>query len=91
MKPQNIEKHNNCQCEIRYRKFSGREDLVPGLYCSTHGTFLDWLNKGFAKELIATGVQVKPYKPKEKKRKPKVKPSFKNKWRKYNGKNMVMA
>jgi hypothetical protein len=79
MKWQNIEKHHNCQCEIRYRKFSGMQDLVPGLYCSNHGTFLDWLNKDFASELIATGVKVAEFKEKNKK-KPRSKAGFKNKW-----------
>jgi hypothetical protein len=82
MKQKSIEKHHNCQCEIRYRKFSGMQDLVPGLYCSTHGTFLDWLNKEFAKQLIASGLQVADFKDK-KKNKPRSTANFKNKWKKH--------
>jgi hypothetical protein len=80
MKWQNIEKHNNCQCDIRYRKFSGRQEPVPGLFCRNHGTFLDWLSQSDADILISSGVQIAEYKIKKKTKKPKVKSKNKPKW-----------
>lgn len=81
MKQIDIEKHNNCQCDIRYRKFSGRQDLVPGLFCKDHDKFLDWLPEKHAQELIASGVPVNEYTPRKKNKKPKQKASRRNKWK----------
>ena len=73
MKQKNIDRHNQCQCEIRYRSFRGKDELTPGLFCSNHDVFLDWLNRDIANELIQNGVKVTPYlerkKPKKKSKK----------------------
>lgn len=61
MKQTNIERHNRCQCEIRYRSFKGKDELTPGLFCSFHDVFLDWLNRDVANELIQNGIKVAPY------------------------------
>jgi hypothetical protein len=61
MKEKNIDRHNQCQCEIRYRQFKGKDELTPGLFCSNHDVFLDWLNRDIAKELIDSGISTAPY------------------------------
>ena len=82
MKSKNIELHNNCTCDIRWRMFSGRKEPVPGLFCSNHDVFLDWLSTKDAYALIDSGVQEVPYTQRKKaKRKPKVKSKNKPKWK----------
>lgn len=75
MKQQNIDRHNQCQCEIRYRSFRGKDKPTPGLFCIHHDVFLDWLRDDIATELIDNGLQVSPYlerkKPKKKSTKSK--------------------
>jgi len=61
MKTKNIDRHNLCKCEIRYRQFTGKHELTPGLFCSKHDVFLDWLNRDIAMELIDSGIPVAPY------------------------------
>jgi hypothetical protein len=61
MKQTNIDRHYQCQCEIRYRSFRGKDKLTPGLFCSHHDVFLDWLKDDIANELIQIGIKVTPY------------------------------
>ena len=61
MKSINIDLHNRCECEIRYRMFKGKTEPTPGLFCAKHDIFLDWLNPEVADELIDGGVRVGPY------------------------------
>ena len=63
-------KHSNCQLAVRWKLFRGKTFPTPGLYCSCHNTFLDWLPENLAYELIDVHhLPVEPYV--EKKRKPK--------------------
>lgn len=61
MKQKNIDLHNRCQCEIRYRPFRSKPVPTPGLFCQQHDVFLDWLSQDIATELISEGVTVAPY------------------------------
>lgn len=81
MRQKDIEKHDNCQCDIRWRIFSGQSEPVPGLFCRNHDAFLQWLTVTDAYALIDTGVQETPYIARTKKKKPKQKASPKNKWK----------
>ena len=67
-------KHSDCQLAIRWKLFRGKTFPTPGLYCSCHNTFLDWLPENLAYELIDVHhLPVETYV--EKKRKPKPSPS----------------
>jgi hypothetical protein len=59
-------KHNNCPVAIRWKMFRGKEIPTPGLYCSCHNTWLEWLSYRTACELIDSGVQEQPYMKKQK-------------------------
>ena len=61
MKKENIDKHNQCQCEIRWRQFKNKSELTPGLFCQRHDVFLDWLKIEHANVLISLGTSQAPY------------------------------
>lgn len=71
MKQKNIELHNKCQCEIRWRMFKGKHKPTAGLFCKFHDVFLDWLKDEDANLLIDSGITESAYlerkKPKTKK------------------------
>jgi len=73
MKLKNIDLHNRCQCEIRWKQFKNKDKPTAGLFCKFHDVFLDWLNDDIATELIESGISEGPYlirkKPKRKKAK----------------------
>lgn len=69
MKTNNIDAHDACECEIRYRQFKNKITPTPGLFCSKHDVFLDWLKDSKATELIQDGVKVAPYTPRKKSKK----------------------
>jgi hypothetical protein len=73
MKQKNIELHNKCQCEIRWKQFKNKDKPTAGLFCKFHDVFLDWLSDDIATELIKGGISEGPYlirkKPKRKKAK----------------------
>lgn len=73
MKQKNIELHNRCQCEIRWRMFKGKDKPTAGLFCKFHDVFLDWLRDEDATLLIDSGIRESAYlerkKPKRKKAK----------------------
>lgn len=75
MKPKNIDRHNQCECEIRWKQFKNKNDATPGLFCSFHDVFLDWLRYEDAIVLIDNGTKEAPYlerkKPKKKNNKTK--------------------
>jgi hypothetical protein len=81
MRQTDIEKHNNCQCDIRWRIFSGRTEPVPGLFCRNHDAFLEWLTTKDALALIESGIQETPYIMRKKTKKLKQKASRRNKWK----------
>jgi hypothetical protein len=61
MQPHIAQQHDQCTCEIRYKKWANQR-LVPGLICADHNLWIDWLNDERAQELIDSGlVQVKPW------------------------------
>lgn len=74
MKQKNIELHNKCQCEIRWKQFKGKATPTAGLFCKFHDVFLDWLNDSIATELIESGISEGPYliRKKPKRKKPKI-------------------
>jgi hypothetical protein len=74
MKLKNIELHNKCQCEIRWRMFKGKDKPTAGLFCKFHDVFLDWLSDDIATELINSGISEGPYliRKKPKRKKPKI-------------------
>jgi hypothetical protein len=80
MKQKNIELHNRCQCEIRWKQFKNKDKPTAGLFCKHHDVFLDWLRDEDATELIGGGISEGPYlirkKPKRVKSK-KVHPNIK--------------
>jgi hypothetical protein len=77
MKQKNIDLHNCCHCEIRWRMFKGKSDPTPGLFCRNHDIFLDWLKTEDANLLIDNGIQESPYLERKKSKKIKHKtPSF---------------
>lgn len=80
MKIENIEKHDNCECEIRYRQFRGRDYLTPGLFCRYHDVFIDWLKVDKATELIQDGIPVTPYLDRNKTKKSRKQTSAYIKW-----------
>lgn len=45
-------KHSDCPLAIRWKTFRGKTHPVPGLFCSCHDAFLDWLPDNLAYELI---------------------------------------
>ena len=45
-------KHYDCQMAIRWKLFKGKTSPTPGLFCSCHDVFLDWLPNKLAYELI---------------------------------------
>jgi hypothetical protein len=45
-------KHLGCQMVIRWKLFRGKRSPTPGLFCSGHDCFLDWLPEKIAYELI---------------------------------------
>lgn len=75
MKLKNIDLHNQCQCEIRWKQFKNKNEPTPGLFCSFHDVFLDWLRYEDAIVLIDNGTKESPYlerkKPKKKAKKSK--------------------
>ena len=76
MQPKHIDRHNQCQCEIRYRYFKGKDKPTPGLFCTHHDVFLDWLKPKLADELIQNGVKVAPYLERKKSKKSNIKSRF---------------
>lgn len=57
-------KHADCELVIYYKKFSNGE-VVPGLYCKSFGTWIQWLDIKTADELIAEGVELTVTQPKK--------------------------
>lgn len=49
--------HLNCPVVIIERRFQGRLELVPGLYCANHAVHFKWLSRQDAEELEAHGVE----------------------------------
>jgi hypothetical protein len=71
-----VEKHINCPMSIRWKLFRGKISPTPGLFCSCHDVFLDWLPENVAYELIDVDrIPVEIYTERKKK---KSKPSDKN-------------
>ena len=50
-------KHDDCPVVIVERRFQGRDQLVPGLYCAHHVVHFKWLSRQDARELEAMGVE----------------------------------
>lgn len=75
MKQTNIDLHNFCNCEIRWRQFKGRSTATAGLFCSDHDVFLDWLKDHQADQLIQDGIKMSPYLDRKKSKKTKAKRS----------------
>jgi len=44
--------HNRCEMSIRWKLFKNKTTPTPGLFCSCHGVFLDWLKDNVAYDLI---------------------------------------
>jgi hypothetical protein len=86
MKQKNIELHNKCQCELRSRHFKGKDTPTPGLFCSDHDVFLDWLSRDIADELIQHGVPVTPYHERPKRKKNRATRTHYQQWQKNNRK-----
>lgn len=61
MKPTVTQAHDSCECEIRYCQFKNTSTPTPGLFCSKHDVFIDWLKDTKANKLIQLGVPVAPY------------------------------
>ena len=76
MKNKNIDLHNKCQCEIRWRQFKGKTEFTPGLFCSNHNVFLDWLSLVDANLLIDNGIKEAPYLDRKKPKKQPAKTGF---------------
>lgn len=76
MKQKNIELHNKCQCEIRWRMFKNKNEPTPGLFCKFHDVFLDWLSIEDATLLIDNGINEAPYLERKKPKKNKSKTKF---------------
>jgi hypothetical protein len=65
----NIKKHNNCQMAIRWKLFRNKTTSTPGLFCSEHDVFLDWLSDHVAYDLIDNHhIEVQPYSERKKKK-----------------------
>lgn len=60
MTAKHFKKHENCQMEIRWKEFKNYQYAVPGLYCSQHGTWIQWLTYDDAMDLIESGVKAQP-------------------------------
>lgn len=56
-----INKHLHCQVSIRWKLFRGQEIPTPGLFCTTHDLFLEWLTYDTALALIKSGVKEEGY------------------------------
>lgn len=70
MKDSTVIKHKDCDMSIRWKLFRGKSSPTPGLFCSCHDVFLDWLPEKVAYELIDVDkIPVEIYV--ERKRKPK--------------------
>ena len=89
MKPEIIEKHDSCQCEIRYLQFKGDDYLTPGLFCRYHDVFIDWLKVEKATELIQDGTSVAPYLDRKKKKKSREQVSSYIKWHRRSKKKLI--
>jgi hypothetical protein len=64
-------KHYGCQMAIRWKLFRGKTSPTPGLFCSCHDVFLDWLPEKLAYELIDVHhLPVETYVERKKKPKP---------------------
>jgi hypothetical protein len=61
MKLKNIDLHNLCQCEIRWKQFKNKDKPTAGLFCKHHDVFLDWLRDEDATLLIEGGINEGPY------------------------------
>lgn len=46
-----VDAHIRCQCEIRYKMFKNGQ-ITPGLFCSDHKIYIDWLTNDRAHILI---------------------------------------
>jgi hypothetical protein len=69
-----FELHQNCPLSIRWKLFRNKKSPTPGLFCSCHDTFLDWLPDHIAYELIDVDrIPVEMYT--ERKKKKRAKPS----------------
>lgn len=72
MKISDIAKHEHCQMSIRWKLFRNKTSPTPGLFCSCHDTFLDWLPDDIAYDLIDNErVPVEIYTERKKKKNPK--------------------
>lgn len=73
-----VNEHQHCPMSIRWKLFRNKTSPTPGLFCSCHDVFLDWLPDDIAYELIDNEkVPVEIYT--ERKKKKKSKPSGQNK------------
>lgn len=51
-KKNNFKKHDNCQCEIRWKVIYGNPQPAAGLFCSEHDAWIKWLPREEAFYLI---------------------------------------
>ena len=72
-------KHSDCQMAVRWKLFRNKTSPTPGLFCSCHDVFLDWLPENLAYELIDIHhLPVEPYVERKKKAKPSLSKEKKN-------------
>ena len=65
-------KHIECPMVIRWRVFGKQTKPTPGLFCSCHDAFIDWLPNDLAYDLIDNHkIQVENWIPRIKKKKSK--------------------
>lgn len=70
--------------------FKGKDKPTPGLFCSNHDVFLDWLSVEDATLLIDNGLKESAYSTRKKPKRKKSKTSrYKTKSRQYNGKKKL--
>jgi hypothetical protein len=72
-------KHSDCQMAVRWKLFRNKTSPTPGLFCSCHDVFLDWLPEKLAYELIDVHhLPVETYVERKKKPKPSLPKGRKN-------------